>query len=348
MRPPFRRKGSPYWHVDYRDAQGRRIQRCTFCEKKSDAQALLDKWRREALRDPADLARERATWSDAQDLVEQHLEESVSAGRMSDATAKFHAAKLTQLTKVFTSARLLSKIGTPAAVRDYLAARRAGSRSYADHTAVKELVTLRLALQLARERGLWAGDLDALQPAELRARYTPRDRVLTPEEVDALRAALPADRWRPVAFGLATGGELSTWFRAMREDYDAEAQLVRVRGTKRAARARFVPIVLYPCAQLLSEALDGPDQAGAFLFAAWPNCQRDLRVAAARAKIPHLSANDLRRTFATWHAEQGIPLELLMRAMGHTSPQMLARVYARPKPARVRELMLAALERSER
>lgn len=347
MRPPYRRTGSPYWHVDYRDAQGRRVQRCTYRERKADAQALLEQWQREALRDPADLMRERATWGDALDLLEAHLEESVSAGRMSDATARFHQAKATRITEVFTTLRKLQAFDA-AAVRDYLAARRSGSRSYTDHTAVKELVTLRLALQLARERGLWEGNLDALQPAELRARYTPRDRVLTVEEVDALRAALPADRWRPVAFSLATGAELSTWFRALREDYDTEAQLVRVRGRKRAARDRFVPVVLYPCAQLLSEALDGPDQAGAFLFAPWPNCQRDLRAAAVRAQIPHLSANDLRRTFATWHAEQGIPLELLMRAMGHTSPQMLARVYARPKPARVRALMLAALERSER
>ena len=74
----------------------------------------------------------------------------------------------------------------------------------------------------------------------------------------------------------------------------------------------------------------------------------DLRQWAAAVMPSHATHFRVGATFATWHAEQGIPLELLMRAMGHTSPQMLARVYARPKPARVRALMLAALERSER
>lgn len=341
----YKRKGSKYWHASWRDGTGRRVQRCTRQEKRDRAALVADGWAREALRDPQELARERATWGTALDLLEAHLEESVAAGRMSDATARFHQAKATRLTEVWTASRRLDAIGA-AAVRDYLAARRASGRSYSDHTAIKELVTLRLALQLARERGLWAGDLDALQPAELRARYVPRERVLSAEELGRLRAALPAARWRVVAWALATGAELGAWSRARRADYDAQAQLVRVRGTKRAARDRWVPVVLYPCAALLSEALDGPDAGrGGELFGPWPNVQRDLRAAAVRAGVEHFSPNDLRRTFATWHAEAGVPLELLMRAMGHTTPVMLSRVYARPKPAAVRALMLAALER---
>lgn len=339
----FRRKGRNYYYADFHDFEGKRRQPCTYKTREREARAEAERLERQALRDPADVARERATWDVALDLLEQHLEESVDAGRMSAATALFHAAKATQITRVFMPARLLASI-TPAAVRDYLAARRAGAK-YSDHTAVKELVTLRLALQLARERGLWSGDLDALQPTELRARYVPRDRVITGAELEALRAALPRHRWRAVAWALATGAELRTWADARRADYDEAQQLVAVRGTKREARRRLVPVVLYPCAFLLADALDGPDLAPPYLLGSWPNAQRDLRVAAERAGIPHLSPNDLRRTFATWHAEAGVPLELLMRSMGHTTTQMLSRVYARPSAAAVRALMLAHLER---
>lgn len=339
-----RKAGRKYYYADFVDAQGQRHQPCTYKTRERDAQVEADRLEREALRDPADVARERATWNDALDLLERYLEESVDAGRMADATAKFHRAKAIQITRVFTPLRKLHAFDA-AAVRDYLAARRGGERKVSDHTLVKELVTLRLGLQLARERGLWRGDLDALQPAELAARYVPRARVLTPEDVEALRRELPNARWRVVAFSLATGAELSTWTRAERRDVDLAAGLVRVRGSKGAARARAVPVVLDECRELLAEALAGADQAPPHLFRSWPNAQRDLRVACERAEIEHVSPNDLRRTYATRHVEAGVSLELLARAMGHTTTAMLMRVYAKPSAATIGDLMREQIAR---
>ena len=171
----YKRKGSNVWHAQWVDPRGRRHQRSTRLTRRRDAEELAARWEREALRDPADVAREQAVFGDALDLLEEHLRASVAAGTMAEATALFHQAKATQLVRVFTNDRLLSTLG-PAAVRDYCTARRAAKVPASDHTLVKELTTLRLALRLARERALWAGDLDAVQPlprSSVRAEFRP-------------------------------------------------------------------------------------------------------------------------------------------------------------------------------
>jgi hypothetical protein len=45
--------------------------------------------------------------------------------------------------------------------------------------------------------------------------------------------------------------------------------------------------------------------------------------------IPPLSANDLRRSFATWLAERGTPEMITAALMGHANSGMVRRVYAR-------------------
>lgn len=350
-----RRKGSEYYYADFRDAAGTRRQPCTYRTRKGDAQAVADQWERESLRDPVEAARATATWGDALDLLSAHLLEQVTAGRMAHNTGLMHRAKAVQLTKVFGRARKLSTLNT-AAVRDYCATRRRpraeprvdGTTRHRppvrDHTLVKEIVTLRLALRLAAERGLWRGDLETLKPAEVSSDYRPRARVLTPAEVDALRAQLGPRarakrlRWRVVAFSLATGAELAAWTRAERADVvtstspdGAPVTLVRVRGSKNTSRDRWVPVVLPECQALLREALEGPDEAPPKLFRPWPNPGHDLAQACTRAKIPHATPTDLRRTWATRHVEAGVSLDVLFRAAGHVDTTMLARTYGRPR-----------------
>lgn len=359
----YRRPGSPYYYADWIDAQGTRQQRSTRRKRQRDAQQLADQWERESLRDPRELARARATFRDALDLLEAHLLEQVTAGRMPDATARFHAVKGAVLLRTFTALRPLEAFDA-GALRDYVSARRRGvrtlplppaalradapadARPVVDRTIVKELSTLRLALQLARERGLWAGSLDEIAPAGLATTYKARTRVVTwPEEVDALRRELPVSRWRVVAYALATGAELAAWWRAARSDYDEARALVQIHGTKRATRERAVPVLLAQCKELLAEALAGSDQAPPLLFAPWPNVGRDLKRACRAAGIAAVTPNDLRRSFATWHVEAGVPLDLLYRVMGHVDTTMLARVYGKPDVLRAAELMRDAIAR---
>lgn len=358
----FKRKGSPYWQIAYKDHRNEWVEKST---NRSDKQAARE-WglqqERESLRDPLEQKRAAATLRDALDLLEEHLLESVEAGSMADQTAKFYVKKAKELLRVWGPERLLSTIDT-GAVRRYVTARRKprvmargqGSRTVApasNHTLIKELTTLRIALRLAKERGLWTGDLETLQPADLSSDYTPRERVVTPAEVDLLRAELPAHRWRVVAFSLATGAELSAWWRALRADVDLVNGYVLVRGTKRAARWREVPLVLPLCRELAREALQGGDYAGTtehpldppHLFAPWPSMRNELLAACARAGITPVTPNDLRRSYATWHVEAGVSLDVLFRPMGHVDTRMLARTYAKPKREVMADQMRAQVD----
>lgn len=345
---------SPYWYADFFDAQGQRHQPSTNCRRRADAQRIADAWEREAqsVRDPRAVARDRATLRTALDLLSEHLHHQVAARSMSDATARFHVAKAKQLQRVLGRDRLLASINT-AVVRDYCRVRReprvvrsdAGERTLkgaGSSTLVKEVVTLRLALRLAKERQLWDGDLETLQPADLSASYSPRSRVLTSAEVDAIRPHLPSHRWRVVAFALAVGAERSTWTRVELRDVDLGAGFVRVRGTKRASRDREVPVVLDRCRELLREAIQGAPSSGP-IFRPWESAGRDLQRAARLARIDPFTPNDLRRSFATWHVEAGVSLDVLFRAMGHRDTTMLARVYARPKREQIAEQMRAQI-----
>ena len=110
----YQREGSKYWHADYKDAAGNRVQRCTFQTRKADAQLRADQWERESLRDPLEAARAAATWGDALDLLAAHLLESVQAGRMAHATALMYRAKAVRLTGVFGRGRKLSTVTSAA------------------------------------------------------------------------------------------------------------------------------------------------------------------------------------------------------------------------------------------
>jgi hypothetical protein len=82
---------------------------------------------------------------------------------------------------------------------------------------------------------------------------------------------------------------------------------------------------------------------GGRLFAEWKSPNNALRRACERAKLPHTSFNDCRRTFATWLREEGVSAELIAPAMGHTTTAMVQKVYGRLTPEALRTLLGVAL-----
>lgn len=59
----------------------------------------------------------------------------------------------------------------------------------------------------------------------------------------------------------------------------------------------------------------------------WSNVRRDLARAAARAGVPRVTPNDLRRTFSSWLVQGGTPLLVVSRLLGHSSTRMVDLVY---------------------
>ena len=65
---------------------------------------------------------------------------------------------------------------------------------------------------------------------------------------------------------------------------------------------------------------------------------RDLARACRAAKIPRVSPNDLRRTFASLLVQDGVPLDVVAKLLGHSSAAMVYRVYGRFTPSALAEL----------
>src|SRR6266542_1589848 len=118
---------------------------------------------------------------------------------------------------------------------------------------------------------------------------------------------------------------------------------VLLRGTKRKTRFRTVPIVSPAQQSLLAYALEHAKGADDALFQPWGNVHRDLADACEEAKIERCSPNDLRRTFASWQVEAGVPLFPIAQAMGHKDTRMLERVYGRQTPEQLAALMARAM-----
>jgi integrase len=211
------------------------------------------------------------------------------------------------------------------------------------HTVSKELITIRRALREAHDRGVLP-----TMPAFPRfsPKYKPREVWLTPDQFERLAAELAADRvlWASLAaLGGMSAGEVErlTWAMA-----DLQKLRIRVPGTKRETRRRTIPI-----APALLHRLQGipPSRRTGRVTGAWGNVRRDLRAAVRRANaaaaasaeqagaaapepIPFVSPNDLRRTFASWLVQQGVPLLTVATLMGHSSTRMVERVYGRLSP----------------
>lgn len=286
--------------------------------------------------DPDRAAAEGATLADAIADVIVEYEADQRDRRKSEATVEFYRKRARQLGRMIAEGHLPPLLSELRArhIDAMVAVRRAEGSSRA--TIAKDLILVRLALKLAKRRGQWRGDVDELLPHRFGGSSTPRERWLTHAELWQLLGALRPERAAWVAFAVATGANLSECAKARRDDVILRGDVpdrVRLRGTKRASRLRWVPIVRPWQRALLQAALSA---AGKVELWDWTSVDRDLdgganqdlRRAARRVGLEALSTNDLRRTFATWMVADGVDRAAVSDAMGHADGRMLARHYA--------------------
>ncbi len=227
-----------------------------------------------------------------------------------------------------------------------------------DSTIHKELVVLRRALSEAKERDLWRGEPRSIVPV-VKVVYHPRERWLTPEQVELLLAEVPVHRRLWVAIAALAGGSLSEVERLVVEHVDLAAKRLRIPGKKRATRFRLVP--LHPTLlAMLREAIKGRALSEP-IVQRWPNVRRDLHAAVDRVNaslearrgkrkpspLPKVSPNDLRRTFASWLKQAGEDSLVVAHLMGHSSTRMVELVYGKLSDETYRDAV-AAMPRLKR
>lgn len=343
-------KRGEVWHCAFYDNERRRVRCSTGCTDKKAAEARARAWERDAA-DPAHATARDATLSQAVGFFLQGFKERVDAGRRSQDTYDSYATKAGHLVRVFEhpdgvnyAPLPLAQFATSDPVERYIARRR--SEMVLDHTIDKELVVLSGALRVAKNKGLWHGDIAAVMP-KFSPQYEPRSRFLTRDELDRLMRALRPRRAAVVAYIAATGAEWAAVRDARRDDVAPDGDSVRVRGTKNKHRLRTVPIVSEDQRRLVAFALRHGGGSDGALLSPWNNnVHRDLTAACARARIPPCSPHDLRRTFASWMLRDGVPPHLIAKMMGHSTSRMVEVVYGQIRPDDLGELVRAARSRA--
>jgi integrase len=343
------KRGNIWWGWYYH--HGKRTCRSTRCRDKRAAEAIVREWERVAA-DPDYAAAHSTTLGEA---LGRFLIDRKNKGR-AEATISCYRSKAGHLFRLFGIETTLAAVNA-CRVDEYVATRTEEGASR--HTIYKELGTLRGTLKVAKRRGEFSGDIQAVMLDGFSTGYKPRERKLTTEEADRLLAELPSHRAAHVAFMIATGARWSESVRAMRGDIDWDRGLVRLRGTKTSAAKRAVPIAGFSCELLRFVERHAAGDNGK-LFQRWTNRHRALKTAHARAEVragamqldsthkefdalaaseksvllkqSEISPNDLRRTYATWLGELGIEPHLVAPALGHRDSRMVERVYGRLAP----------------
>lgn len=322
-------KRKAYFYGRVRQLDGSRRVVSTGQSDREAARIALARLQRDAA-DPTAAARKRAAplgalldgFFAAREVTGGHGRCGVSAG-----TRHMYRWKRAALVGVLGEARDLQQLGLEDLER-YIGARRAAGTG--DVTIGKELTVLRAALRRAKRVGTWHGDVDAIWP-EFRPAVRARSRFLTEDELERLCGELAPSRARLVQFLCWTGARDSEWQALKAEHVDLRRRCVHLHGTKTMGSDRIFPIVTPALEQLLRRLL--LERRGGLLFDRWCSVRRDLHRACDRAKIAPVSPNDLRRTFATWCRQRGMPVDRIARLLGHCDSRLVERVYGQLGPA---------------
>lgn len=323
-------RGRVWWAWGY-DHDGRRWQESTHQRDKRAAIAARERLDRKYAV-PADRATHPCTLEEALGLLIQH---DKRAGN-SPETVAFH---------VNHGRHLLRLLGRETQIRELTIAT---SNAFMDkrleegasrHTIHKEFRVLIQALGCAAEAGMYAGDASSLKPKTLRKRssyYTPREHWLDGDKLQRLidhvstGPQMRINRQLHVAAYALTGVRKRELYQIHPEHVDLKAGTVWVDGTKNDGAARTV--YLSPAAVEVFRAKLQGARPGRPLFEPWPSGLRDLKAACERAGLPPMSFNDLRRSFCSIMATQGVPMQHCAALLGHASLDMVKQVYGRLAP----------------
>lgn len=335
----YQRKKHGTWWCEFYDARGERVRRTTKC-KDARAAELAARALERGAHDPNRPAENQATHS-----VAAALEYFVQHGcpEVADATVGMYRQKSGHL-KRLVGHRDISELQDISVMQGYIKQRL--EEGAAKTTLRKELVTMRQTLYAAMESKRIKFDPRICFP-RFRAPYRPKERWLSPDEF--LRLVLAFQPWEEggdpalkrqgsphrqlwLAIAVYTGGRDSEIDGLRWEDIDWQARMIHIRGTKtRTSDVSSGSDRHIPMQPVLATVLGRCRQDSGHIVGEWLNVRRDLHAACGprRADIEPCSPNDLRRTFATWLANMGVSEGTVAKMLGHSSSQMVRKVYAK-------------------
>jgi integrase len=298
-------------------------------------------WRREREREAADPSY-AATRATTLKLAIERFVTELEVARRASATLTFYAQKLGPFLTFLGEDATLDEI-TTARLTDYVKWRTTETRfpdgsvqiAVSPRTAKMEIASLLTMLRAAKHRKDYAGDIDALKPLRMDAKYEPRKRFPTRAQFAAIVVELESrglhHRAAWICAAAATGGRLSEVNRLRRSKVNAKTFAIEVTKTvKTEGDVRVRPVLTF-VRELLEYAETHGAGEGDMLLQPWvaSNLNDTLRRVCEAVGAPRLSANDFRRGLASWLIQAGVAPNLVAFMLGHTSTAMVERVYGK-------------------
>lgn len=197
----------------------------------------------------------------------------------------------------------------------------------ADSSIRRELASLRAALR-------WA---DRKTPAAIifPPSPPPRERHLTREEYARLLAEAIDPHMRLfVVLALATAGRKAALLELTWDRVDMERRRIVLRSGRPGGKGRATVPMTEAAFAALTEARRAAvsDYVIEYAGRRLGDIKKGFQSAAARAKLSGVTPHILRHTAAVWMAEAGVPMDAIAQYLGHSSPAITYRVYARFSP----------------
>lgn len=209
-----------------------------------------------------------------------------------------------------------------------------------DGTIIRELGTLRAALEWAKSEKWLSGDLPYV---EMPPSPPPRDRWLTHQEADRLLASAKAFHIKLfLTLALYTAARAGAILELTWNHVDLENGMIDF-GFVPGGKSRAVVPITTPLRPVLEQARQAALTPYVIEYAGNPvaSVKRGTRAAAKAAGMPEVTPHILRHTAATWMSQRGVRIERIAVFLGHTNPRTTWRIYAKHQPDYLRDAMEA-------
>ena len=336
----FKREGSTFWYVSFRQASGGRVKRSTGTSDRKEAQELEAKWKLEA--------RQQRLWGTQPSRTFDELMLAYLKATQDQRSGWSRDVYNLKRLQASFSGRVLQSLKR-GDVRAYIADRKL--EGIANSTINREVGLLSSAINYARREWDW----EVSNPAE-RMRLTEGDgrkRFATVDEVMALICAAERHKRAPyladlIRVAVNTGCRRGELLGLRWSQIDLEARTIRLEGSDtKNGKGRIVPLnrEAHAAMQARSQyrSLHCPESP-------WVFCRksgaRNLTIQSSWAAIlesvglEDFHFHDLRHTCGSWLVQSGVALADVKEVLGHSTIRMTER-YAHNAPENSR----AAVER---
>ncbi|NGY05351.1 tyrosine-type recombinase/integrase [Solimonas terrae] len=308
----YKRKDSPFWWVKISRQGHCPLQESTGTANKRQAREYHDRRRAEVWEQHRLGVKPRRKWEEA---VLRYLEES--ADKPGIVTFRFHLRWM----QPHLEGMDLTEIDRDVVERII----QTGLREGVTNTTVNRRVqVLRAILRRAAHEWEW---LDKVPRFRMLNEPQGRVRFLTRQEAMRLLTELPEHLRAMARFSLATGLRQGNVKRLRWAQVDRERRRAWILAEEAKAR-RAISVPLNAEAMQVIEEQIGRHPEFVFTFQGEPVTQistKAWRSAVKRAGIENFRWHDLRHTWASWHAQNGTPMNVLQELGGWRTSEMVQR-----------------------